>query len=71
MADQARSRKHFVLDVQAVPLTEDSEQLEVRSARPMLAYELALDPTAIAHLAEEDPASILMDLYIARTRWMN
>jgi hypothetical protein len=35
-----------------------------------MAHQLVLDPALVARLADEDAEDMLIDLYVARRRWM-
>lgn len=36
----------------------------------IMAHQLVLDPALVARLADEDAEDMLIDLYVARRRWM-
>ncbi len=65
-----RSRTVLFLDLGAaynregLPLPPEDERQFV------MAHQLVLDPVLVAQLADEDAEDMLLDLYVARRRWM-
>lgn len=49
---------------EGLPLPPDAEPEFI------MAHQLVLDPALVARLADEDAEDMLLDLYVARRKWM-